>query len=188
MGINWRYAVAVLQVLHYLPESMQEKVAYLRDIGMGQEQVTQTILRLPQLLSLDVHRNLQPKYSYLKHQLGGTVKTLCKYPAYFSLSLPGRYGFLHLTLLFTNTMQCRHLTIAQYMQTLAASELLCPSDVSNLSVCRLHVSPTDRQHACQLMQHKIGRCTYHVLRFNMALWSAGSSPGTGTCRWSGRGQ
>ena len=102
MGIS--YAMAVLQVLHYLPKSMQEKVAYLRDIGMGQEQVTQTILRLPQLLSLDVHRNLQPKYSYLKHQLGGTVKTLCKYPAYFSLSLPGRCGFLHLTLLFTNTM------------------------------------------------------------------------------------
>lgn len=81
---------AGLQLLHYLPESMQEKVSYLRDIGMGSEQVTQTILRLPQLLSLDVRQNLKPKYSYLRSQLGGTVKTLCTYPAYFSLSLPGR--------------------------------------------------------------------------------------------------
>ena len=36
-------------------------------------------------------------------------------------------------------VQCYHLSIVQCMQTLAAAELLCPSDVSNLSVCRLHL-------------------------------------------------
>lgn len=77
---------------------MQEKVSYLKDIGMGSEDVTQAILRLPQLLALDVQRNMKPKYSYLRSQLGGTLNTLCNYPAYFSLSLPNRYVTLHILL------------------------------------------------------------------------------------------
>lgn len=77
-------------MLHYLPDSMQEKISYLNSIGMGREQISQTIQRLPQLLSLDVRHNLNPKWRYLESQLGGTVRTLCTYPAYFSLSLPSR--------------------------------------------------------------------------------------------------
>ncbi len=80
------------QVLHYNVDSMQEKLQYLKEIGMGKQQVAQSILRLPQLLALDVRHNLRPKYNYLQSQMGGDVQTLCSYPAFFSLSLPQRYA------------------------------------------------------------------------------------------------
>lgn len=85
---------ACLQVLHYSVDRMQEKLQYLRDIGMGQEQVAQSLVRLPQLLSLDISHNMKPKYNYLQSQLGGSVQTVCAYPAYFSLSLLQRYPCL----------------------------------------------------------------------------------------------
>lgn len=78
------------QVLHYSVDSMQEKLQYLRDIGMEEQQVAQSILRLPQLLCLDVRHNMRPKYNYLQSQMGGNIQTLCGYPAYFSLSLMQR--------------------------------------------------------------------------------------------------
>ena len=78
---------------------MQEKLQYLREIGMGQEQVAQSISRLPQLLSLDIRHNMRPKYNYLQSQMGGSVQTVCAYPAYFSLSLLQRYYCLALLLL-----------------------------------------------------------------------------------------
>ena len=83
--------VLYMQVLHYSVESMQEKLQYLREIGMEKQQVAQSIMRLPQLLSLDVRHNMRPKYNYMQSQLGGNVQTLCSYPAYFSLSLLQRY-------------------------------------------------------------------------------------------------
>lgn len=76
-----------MQVLHYSVDGMQEKLQYLREIGMEPQQVALSISRLPQLLSLDVRHNMRPKYNYLQSQMGGNVQTLCTYPAYFSLSL-----------------------------------------------------------------------------------------------------
>lgn len=75
------------QVLHYSVDSMKQKLQYLREIGMERQQVAQSISRLPQLLALDVRHNMKPKYNYLQSEMGGTVQTLCSYPAYFSLSL-----------------------------------------------------------------------------------------------------
>ena len=83
------HAVCV-QVLHYDPDSMQKKLQYLKEIGMGPEQRSLSILRLPQLLSLDVSHNMRPKYNYLRSQLGGSIRTLSEYPGYFSLSLSDR--------------------------------------------------------------------------------------------------
>lgn len=80
-----------MQVLHYSIDGMQEKLQYLREIGMEPQQVAHSIVRLPQLLSLDVRHNMRPKYNYLQSQMGGNVQTLCTYPAYFSLSLLQRY-------------------------------------------------------------------------------------------------
>lgn len=71
---------------------MEEKLQYLKEIGMGEQQVAQSISRLPQLLALDVRHNMRPKYNYLQSQMGGNVQTLCSYPAYFSLSLSQRYA------------------------------------------------------------------------------------------------
>ncbi len=82
------------QVLHYNVDSMQEKLQYLKEIGMGKQQVAHSISRLPQLLALDVRHNMRPKYNYLQSQMGGDVQTLCSYPAFFSLSLPQRYARL----------------------------------------------------------------------------------------------
>ena len=82
-----------MQVLHYSVDGMQEKLQYLREIGMEPEQVAHSIVRLPQLLSLDVRHNMRPKYNYLQSQMGGNVQTLCTYPAYFSLSLLQRYNY-----------------------------------------------------------------------------------------------
>ena len=79
-----------MQVLHYNVDSMDEKLQYLKEIGMGGQQVAQSISRLPQLLALDVRHNMRPKYNYLQSQMGGDVQTLCSYPAYFSLSLSQR--------------------------------------------------------------------------------------------------
>jgi mTERF len=78
------------QVLQYRIESMQEKVGYLRSIGMTAEQVPNCLVRLPQLLSLDIRNNLVPKYNYLHDHMGGDVGTVSTFPAYFSLSLPMR--------------------------------------------------------------------------------------------------
>ena len=87
----WPTSASCAQVLHYNVDSMQEKLQYLNEIGMGKQQVAQSILRLPQLLALDVRHNMRPKYNYLQSQMGGDVQTLCSYPAFFSLSLPQRY-------------------------------------------------------------------------------------------------
>lgn len=76
-----------VQVLHYRVESMEEKLRYLRSIGMTPDQVSVVLQRLPQLLSLDIRNNLVPKYNYLQAELGGSVQTVASYPAYFSLSL-----------------------------------------------------------------------------------------------------
>ena len=78
-------------MLHYRLEGMAERLRYLRSIGMTEEQVSCVLQRLPQLLSLDIRNNLMPKYSYLQLELGGDVRTVASYPAYFSLSLPLRY-------------------------------------------------------------------------------------------------
>lgn len=93
-----------MQVLHYNVDSMQEKLQYLREIGMGTQQVAHSISRLPQLLALDVRHNMRPKYHYLQSQMGGNVQTLCNYPAFFSLSLPHRYA--RTCLQVNNRMQC----------------------------------------------------------------------------------
>lgn len=69
---------------------MEEKVRYLRTIGVGGEQLATVITRLPQLLSLDIANNMAPKFEYLRSELGGTVKDVAGYPAYFSLSMPQR--------------------------------------------------------------------------------------------------
>ena len=46
--------------------------------------------RYPQLLSLDVERNMRPKWRYLVDHLGGGSAALLGYPAYLSLSLASR--------------------------------------------------------------------------------------------------
>ena len=76
-----------LQILHYSTDCMEERLEFLQRIGMSSEEVVLAVARLPQLLCLDIEANLQPKYRYLLNELGGSVKSICTFPAYFSLSL-----------------------------------------------------------------------------------------------------
>lgn len=103
-----------MQVLHYSVDSMKQKLQYLREIGMERQQVAQSISRLPQLLALDVRHNMKPKYNYLQSEMGGTVQTLCSYPAYFSLSLLQRCAALtlHASCLLSDRASCAGLHAA----------------------------------------------------------------------------
>jgi len=59
-----------------------------------QAQVAACAHRFPQLFSLDVAANLDPKWRYLTDYICASgadcVDTLCSYPGYFSLSLTNR--------------------------------------------------------------------------------------------------
>ena len=54
------------------------------------------IHRFPQLFSLNVQANMEPKWRYLQDYIAASgadcVDTLCAYPGYFSLSLTNRCG------------------------------------------------------------------------------------------------
>lgn len=82
-----KVTVAHPQILHYSTDCMEERLEFLQRIGMSSEEVVLAVARLPQLLCLDIEANLQPKYRYLLNELGGSVKSICTFPAYFSLSL-----------------------------------------------------------------------------------------------------
>ncbi len=69
---------------------MEEKIRYLRSIGVDAGQLAMVITRLPQLLSLDIANNMAPKFEYLCSELGRGVQDVASYPAYFSLSMPQR--------------------------------------------------------------------------------------------------
>ena len=75
------------QVLRYSVSSMEPKTAFLREIGMDNDMVIRTVTGLPQVLGLDVNRNLRPKYEYLEGDIGGSAATAASFPTYFSLSL-----------------------------------------------------------------------------------------------------
>lgn len=87
------------QILHYKIESMLPRLRYLQSIGMKEEDIILCVSRLSQIFSLSVDNSLRPKFEYLKSHLGGTVTTVTKYPAYFSLSLEKRIKPRHLILL-----------------------------------------------------------------------------------------
>lgn len=93
-----RAVLAHPQVLHYKLDSMGERLAYLRSIGVEAAAAGACIARFPQLFSLNVEGNLAPKWAYLCDYIliaapkEARVATLCAYPAYLSLSLTNRCG------------------------------------------------------------------------------------------------
>eukprot|EP00740_Mantoniella_antarctica_P017694 CAMPEP_0181371756 /NCGR_PEP_ID=MMETSP1106-20121128/14297_1 /TAXON_ID=81844 /ORGANISM="Mantoniella antarctica, Strain SL-175" /LENGTH=761 /DNA_ID=CAMNT_0023488973 /DNA_START=246 /DNA_END=2531 /DNA_ORIENTATION=- len=77
-------------LLQYSFEGLEEHINFLSSIGMNEEDMVLTVTRLSQLFSLSVANSLRPKFKYLTEELGGTVQTCVKFPAYFSLSLDQR--------------------------------------------------------------------------------------------------
>lgn len=94
MGISKENVVKMItrhpQMLHYSFENLEEKLKFLGEIGMNDNEAALTVTRLSQFFSLSVKDSLRPKFTYLTDELGGTKDTCVKYPAYFSLSLDQR--------------------------------------------------------------------------------------------------
>ncbi|KFM24256.1 mTERF domain-containing protein 1, mitochondrial [Auxenochlorella protothecoides] len=79
------------QLLHYRVDSMAARIAFLRrTVGLDRAQAAGVVARLPQLLSLSVAANLEPKWRYLRAELGGDAGSVVTHPGYLSLSLAGR--------------------------------------------------------------------------------------------------
>lgn len=80
------------QLLHYRVDSMAARIAFLRrTVGLDRAQAAGVVARLPQLLSLSVAANLEPKWRYLRAELGGDAGSVVTHPGYLSLSLAGRW-------------------------------------------------------------------------------------------------
>ena len=94
LGISKENVVKMLtrhpQMLQYTFENLEEKLKFLGDIGMDDNEAALTVTRLSQFFSLSVEDSLRPKFKYMTDELGGTKDTCVKYPAYFSLSLDNR--------------------------------------------------------------------------------------------------
>lgn len=78
-------------MLAYNTEKLQERLDYLQSTGLEVESVVGMVARVPQLLSLDVKNNLQPKVHYLITQLLGHMEMLACNPTFLTLSLQSRY-------------------------------------------------------------------------------------------------
>lgn len=79
-------------MLAYNPDKLAGRLSYLRSLGLPPRDVAGMVTRLPQLLSLDIASNLQPKVAYLNNQLRGHAGMLAANPVYLTLSLHGRCG------------------------------------------------------------------------------------------------
>lgn len=79
-----------MQLLHYNTSKLEEKHAFLRQIGLAPDEIIRVIVGQPQLLSLDIKRNMRPKFQYLLNELGGSVGHVRTWPGYLTLSLSNR--------------------------------------------------------------------------------------------------
>jgi mTERF len=80
-----------LQVFTFRKESLAKRVEFLiSEVGLSADELASVITRMPSVLCLDVERNLQPKWQYLQHQLGGSTTTVARNPIYLNLSLSNR--------------------------------------------------------------------------------------------------
>lgn len=77
-------------VLLYSSAAVHERLDYLFGLGVDRARVAAMVARLPQLLALDVHRNLAPKVRYLLTHLHGNAAMIASNPAYLTLSLNQR--------------------------------------------------------------------------------------------------
>ena len=89
------------QVLAYSTAAVQERLDYLASLGLERAAVVGMLARLPQVLSLDIARNLAPKVEYLSTHLMGHAGMLAATPAYLTLSLQHRQapGLTHLPII-----------------------------------------------------------------------------------------
>lgn len=63
------------------------KMEYLESLGFTNREVVSMVNRFPALFNYNVKENLEPKYEYLVHEMGGSNKDLLAFPQYFGYSL-----------------------------------------------------------------------------------------------------
>lgn len=95
-----------MQVLLYSSAAVHERLDYLFGLGVDRARVAAMVARLPQLLALDVHRNLAPKVRYLLTHLHGNAAMIASNPAYLTLSLNQRQVSSTCTLLGGSCQFC----------------------------------------------------------------------------------
>ena len=78
-------------LLEYAVPAVADRVSFLRDaVGLDAASLADVVARAPTLLSLDVARNLAPKWAFLTSRLGGGPKTVARCPVVLTLSLGRR--------------------------------------------------------------------------------------------------
>lgn len=66
------------------------KLRYLESLGFTYREAVSMVVRFPAIFNYSSKENLQPKYNYLVHEMGGKNKDLLAFPQYFGYSLEKR--------------------------------------------------------------------------------------------------
>lgn len=66
------------------------KLRYLESLGFTYREAVSMVVRFPAIFNYSSKENLQPKYNYLVHEMGGKSKDLLAFPQYFGYSLEKR--------------------------------------------------------------------------------------------------
>eukprot|EP00250_Pteridium_aquilinum_P033929 c6674_g2_i1 orf=114-2273(-) len=91
------------------------KLRFLESLGFTYREAASMVVRFPAIFNYSVSENLQPKYDYLVHEMGGKNKDLLAFPQYFGYSLETR-------------IRPRHECISRYEMSLSIQALLKLSD------------------------------------------------------------
>lgn len=66
------------------------KLRFLESLGFTYREAASMVVRFPAIFNYSISDNLQPKYDYLVHEMGGRNKDLLAFPQYFGYSLETR--------------------------------------------------------------------------------------------------
>lgn len=66
------------------------KLRFLESLGFTYREAASMVVRFPAIFNYSITNNLQPKYDFLVHKMGGRNKDLLAFPQYFGYSLETR--------------------------------------------------------------------------------------------------
>jgi hypothetical protein len=78
------------QLLTYSLDTMQAKLRFLSSSGFSTDQIIKIFRRFAQVVSLNVHKNLNPTLKYLLEEVGISIRDITSTPSILSLSLTDR--------------------------------------------------------------------------------------------------
>lgn len=69
---------------------MEETIVYFMDVGFSDQEIPRIITRFPQVLSLSLEKNIQPKCEFYMDHISETLSPLVHTPSVLGLSLDKR--------------------------------------------------------------------------------------------------